>query len=84
MTFKSKILEDIKFERNTSIIKEITYGREDDDWGDEPVYREVLSDCTNCGWATSWCSCSDAEKRAMRKKANSRARTKSGDKMFKR
>ena len=81
---KSKSIQDANDENQKMYIKEITYGREDDDWGDVPAYREVLSDCSNCGWASSWCTCSDSEKRAMRKKAREKARTKSGDKMFRR
>ncbi len=67
--------------------KEIAYGREDDDWGDyefPELQNRVLKTCGNCDHPKTWCTCSEAEKRAMRRKEQIKARTtKKADKLFK-
>ena len=79
-------IDKMNFDNQVSYEKEITYGREDDDWGDYPFpERSVLGkDCPSCDHPRTWCTCSDAEKRRIKRKEQLRARqTKIGDKMFK-
>jgi hypothetical protein len=65
--------------------RQIAYGREDDDWGDyvfPELENRLIKNCSNCEHPRTWCTCSEAEKRVMRKKARQAARTKKNDKFF--
>jgi hypothetical protein len=65
----------------------ISYGKGDDDWGDHYnglEERMIIKNCSNCEHPRNWCTCSEAEKRAMRRKARQLTRSKKNDKLFNR